>query len=144
MRTYSFKTGEVEKRWYLIDAKGKTLGRLASQIAKILRGKHKPEFTPHADVGDFVVVINAAEVRLTGKKLNQKMYYKYSGYPGGLKEFTAKQMFERHPEYVLYHAVRGMMPKNRLARKQMKKLRIYPGPEYPHQAQKPEPLEIDI
>ena len=144
MRTYSFKTGEVERKWYLIDAKGKTLGRLASQIAKILRGKHKPEFTPHADVGDFVVVINAAEVKLTGKKLLQKKYYRYSGYPGGLKEFTAKQMLERKPEYLLYHAVKGMMPKNRLARKQLKKLKIYPGPEHPHQAQKPEPLEIDV
>lgn len=144
MRTYSFSTGEVERKWWLIDAKGKTLGRLASQIAKILRGKHKPEFTPHSDVGDFVVVINAAEVKLTGKKLLQKKYYKYSGYPGGLKEFTAKQMLERHPEYLLFHAVKGMMPKNRLARKQLKKLKIYPGPEHPHQAQKPEPLEIEV
>ena len=133
---------DVEKKWYVVDASGKVLGRLANRIAVVLMGKHKPIYTPHVDTGDYVIVVNADKVVLTGKKLDQKKYYRHSGYPGGLKEITARQMFEKHPEKVVYLAVKRMLPKNKLGRKMLKKLKVYAGPEHPHQAQKPEPLEL--
>ena len=141
-KTYIAKKGEVERKWYLIDAKDKTLGRLASKIAVILMGKHKPQYTPHVDCGDFVVVINADKVKLTGAKWEKKIYYWHSGYLGGLKSRTAKEMLERKPEFLIYHAVKGMLPKNNLARRMIKKLKVYAGENHPHQAQKPEPIEI--
>jgi len=142
MKTYVAKEQEVKKNWYIVDAKDKVLGRLATQIAMRLRGKHKPIFTPHADTGDFIVVINAEKVALTGKKWNNKIYYRHSGYIGGLKEISAKKLLEKKPEDVLRFAVRGMLPKNSLGRRQLKKLKIYTGTEHPHQAQQLEALEI--
>ncbi len=133
---------EVERKWYVVDAEGQTLGRLASEIAKVLRGKNKPQYTPHVDVGDFVVVVNADRVVVTGKKAEQKVYRRHSGYPGGLKTTSYEQMMERRPEEILRKAVYGMMPKNRLARQQMRKLKIYAGPEHPHAAQSPQRLEV--
>jgi large subunit ribosomal protein L13 len=126
----------------VVDAKGKTLGRLATQVARILRGKHKPAFSPHLDTGDHVIIINAEKVHVTGKKRSAKMYYRYSGYLGGLKSVVLSEQLEQHPERVLVHAVRGMLPKNRLGRAMLKKLKVYAGPEHPHAAQKPEPLEL--
>jgi large subunit ribosomal protein L13 len=140
VKTYVPKRGEVEKRWYLVDATDQTLGRLASDIARVLRGKHKPTFTPNDDVGDFVIVINAAKIAFTGKKLTDKMYYRHSGYPGGLREFTLEKMLEKHPERVLYEAIRGMMPHNRLGAAMLGKLKVYPGPDHPHSAQQPADL----
>lgn len=142
MKTFVAKEKEVKKNWYLVDAKNKILGRLATQIAVRLRGKHKPIFTPHADTGDFIVVINAEKVSLTGKKWDKKIYYRHSGYVGGLKEISAKKLLEKKPEDVLRFAVRGMLPKNSLGRRQLKKLKIYVGSEHPHQAQQLEALEI--
>ncbi|GAB6932390.1 50S ribosomal protein L13 [Calditerricola satsumensis] len=142
MRTYMAKKGEVERKWYVVDAAGQTLGRLASQVAAILRGKHKPQYTPHVDTGDFVIVINAEKVVLTGKKLDKKVYYRHSGYPGGLKKTTAREMLQNKPEEMIERAVWGMLPKNRLGRKLIKKLKVYRGSEHPHQAQKPEVLEL--
>ncbi|NOX36985.1 MAG: 50S ribosomal protein L13 [Calditrichaeota bacterium] len=144
MKTDYLKTEEIlnSRKWYVVDAKGKVLGRLASEVAKILRGKHKPTFAPHQDVGDFVIVINADKVKLTGKKLDQKIYFRHSGYPGGGKYYTARMMLSRRPEYVIEHAVRLMLPKNALGRKMFKKLKVYVGDQHPHQAQKPEPLNI--
>jgi large subunit ribosomal protein L13 len=142
MKTWNAKPGEVERRWYVVDAEGKTLGRLATQIADTLRGKGKPQYTPHVDTGDFVVVVNAEKVVLTGKKLDDKIYYRHSGYPGGLRERTAREQLERRPTEVLRRAVKGMLPKNRLARQQINKLKIYAGPEHPHEAQDPKPLEV--
>ncbi len=142
-KTYMAKKGEVERKWYLVDAKDKTLGRLASKIAVILMGKHKPQYTPHVDCGDFVVVINADKVRLTGAKWDKKVYYWHSGYLGGLKSRTARQMLERKPEFLIWHAVKGMLPKNNLARRMLKKLKVYAGETHPHQAQKPEPIDIE-
>jgi large subunit ribosomal protein L13 len=142
MKTFVAKEKEVKKNWYLVDAENKILGRLATQIAMRLRGKHKPIFTPHADTGDFIVVINAEKVSLTGKKWDKKIYYRHSGYIGGLKEISAKKLLEKKPEDVLRFAVRGMLPKNSLGRRQLKKLKIYAGPEHPHQAQQLEALEI--
>jgi len=142
MKTFVAKENEVKKGWYLVDAENKILGRLATQIAMRLRGKHKPIFTPHADTGDFVVVINAEKVALTGKKWDKKIYYRHSGYIGGLKEISAKKLLEKKPEDVLRFAVRGMLPKNSLGRRQLKKLKIYTGTEHPHQAQQLEALEI--
>ena len=136
------KKGEVKREWYVVDAEGKILGRLASEIAKRLRGKHRPNFAPHVDVGDFIVVVNAEKIRLTGKKLDQKIYWRHSGYMGGLKLRTARQMLEKKPEELLRLAVKRMLPKNRLGRKLLKKLKIYAGPEHPHQAQNPKPLEL--
>lgn len=134
--------GKTWKRdWYLVDAKGQTLGRLAARIARVLMGKHKPIYTPHVDVGDYVVVINAAHVKVTGKKLEQKRYYHHSGYPGGLKERTLAEMLQKHPTKPLYEAVRRMLPKSTLGRRMLKKLKVYPGPEHPHRAQNPKPLE---
>ena len=142
MKTWNAKPGEVERRWYVVDAEGKTLGRLATQIADTLRGKGKPQYTPHVDTGDFVVVVNAEKISVTGQKRAEKMYYRHSGYPGGLKSRTLNDMLERRPEEVIRLAVRGMLPKNRLARKQLTKLKIYAGPEHPHEAQKPTKLEV--
>ncbi|HZT94973.1 MAG TPA: 50S ribosomal protein L13 [Gaiellaceae bacterium] len=143
MKTYSAKPGEVTREWYLVDAEGKTLGRLATQIADTLRGKRKPQYTPHVDIGDFVVVVNAEKIQVTGNKLDQKRYYRHSGYPGGLRSRTLREQLERRPTEVLRVAVKGMLPKNRLARQQLTKLKIYAGPEHPHEAQNPRPLESD-
>ena len=132
---------EVERKWYVVDAEGKTLGRLASEIAKILRGKSKPQYTPHVDVGDFVVVVNAEKIRVTGNKREDKLYHRHSGYPGGLRTRTLNDMLERKPEEVIRLAVKGMLPRNRLARQQLRKLKIYAGPDHPHQAQQPKSFE---
>jgi large subunit ribosomal protein L13 len=142
MKTFVAKEVEVDKKWYLVDAASKVLGRLASQIAMRLRGKHKPIYTPHADTGDFIIVINAEKVSMTGGKLDQKVYYRHSGYIGGLKEVTAEKMLAKKPERVLRSAVKGMLPKTSLGRRQLKKLKIYSGSEHPHEAQKPEKLEM--
>ena len=142
MKTYVTKPGSVEQKWYVVDAEGKTLGRLSSQIAAILRGKHKPQYSPSVDVGDYVVVVNAEKVRVTGRKMQQKRYYRHSGYPGGLTEITLADQLERHPTRVLKAAVRGMLPRNRLGRKMLKKLKVYAGPEHPHEAQLPKSLEL--
>lgn len=142
MKTFSAKPGQVERGWYVVDLDGAVLGRAASEIAKILRGKNKPTFTPHEDVGDFVIVINAAKVKLTGRKIDQMMYYRHSGYPGALKSIDARRMLEKKPEFLITHAVKGMLPKNTLGRKLLKKLKVYPGAEHPHDAQQPVPLEL--
>ena len=142
MRTYTAKPGEVERRWYVVDADGQTLGRLATRIADTLRGKDKAQYTPHVDTGDFVVVVNAEKVLVTGNKLDQKRYYRHSGYPGGLRSRTLREQLERRPTEVIRKAVKGMLPKNRLARKQLNKLKIYAGPDHPHEAQAPQPLEV--
>jgi large subunit ribosomal protein L13 len=142
VKTYVANPADRERNWVLVDAADLTLGRLATQLADILRGKRKPQYTPHVDVGDFVVVINAEKIAVTGNKRADKRYYRHSGYPGGLKSRTLGDMLERRPEEVIRKAVRGMLPRNRLARKQLTKLKIYAGPEHPHAAQKPEPLEI--
>ena len=141
LKTYSAKPHEVVRHWYLIDAEAKTLGRLATQIADLLRGKGKPQYTAHIDTGDFVVVVNAEKVHVTGNKLEQKIYYRHSGYPGGLRQRTLAEQLERRPEEVLRKAVKGMLPKNRLAAVQLTKLKIYAGPEHPHAAQNPETIE---
>jgi large subunit ribosomal protein L13 len=140
MKTYSAKTGEVSRDWYLVDADGKTLGRLATQIADRLRGKGKPQFTPHIDTGDFVVVVNAEKIAVTGKKLDDKRYYRHSGYPGGLKTRTLREQLERRPNEVLRKAVWGMLPHTKLGRRQITKLKIYSGPGHPHTAQEPRPF----
>ncbi|MEW9031456.1 MAG: 50S ribosomal protein L13 [Planifilum fimeticola] len=140
--TYMAKPGEVERKWYVVDAKGKTLGRLASEVAALLRGKHKPQFTPHVDTGDFVIVINAKDAQLTGKKLSNKIYYRHSGWPGGLKMTTAADMRNTRPERMIELAVKGMLPKTSLGRRQLRKLKVYAGPEHPHQAQQPEVWEL--
>ena len=142
MSSYVQKPHEVERKWYLVDATDKTLGRLSSKIASMLRGKHKPIFTPHVDCGDYVVVINAEKVKVTGKKLEDKEYKRHSGYPGGLKTVTLEKMLEEKPEDVMIHAVKGMLPKGKLGRQMLKKLRVYKGAEHGHSAQKPEKLEI--
>jgi large subunit ribosomal protein L13 len=141
MRTYTAKTGEIERTWYVVDADSKTLGRLATQIADVLRGKGKPIYTPHVDTGDFVVVVNAEKIHVTGQKLDQKLYHRHSGYPGGLHTRTLREQLARRPEEVLRKAVRGMLPKNKLAAVQLRKLKIYAGPEHPHAAQNPVPME---
>jgi large subunit ribosomal protein L13 len=138
VKTYSAKPGEITRRWWVVDAEGKNLGRLSTQIAVVLRGKHKPGYTPHVDTGDFVVVVNADKVAVTGNKLQDKKYYRHSGYPGGLRVRTLSQMFEKRPTEIIRTSVKGMLPKNRLAAKQLKKLKIYAGPAHPHAAQKPE------
>ena len=142
MKTYVATPIDRERNWLVVDAEGQTLGRLATRIADTLRGKGKPEYTPHVDSGDFVVVVNAEKISVTGAKLQEKLYYRHSGYPGGLKKRTLGEMLERRPEEVIRLAVRGMLPKNRLARKQLTKLKVYAGPEHPHEAQKPQKLEI--
>ncbi len=143
MRTWNAKPDAIERRWYLVDAEGQTLGRLATRVADTLRGKRKPEYTPHVDTGDFVVVVNAEKVAVTGKKLEQKMYYRHSGYPGGLRARPLSDELERRPAEVIRKAVKGMLPRNRLARQQLTKLKVYAGPEHPHEAQKPEPLRLE-
>jgi large subunit ribosomal protein L13 len=142
MKTFVANSETRERTWYVVDAQGLTLGRLATQIAETLRGKRKPEYTPHVDTGDFVVVINAEKIHVTGNKLADKRYYRHSGYPGGIRSRTLSEMLERRPEEVIRKAVKGMMPRNRLARQQLTKLKVYAGPDHPHVAQKPEKLEI--
>lgn len=142
MRTYSATPREIEREWLVVDAQGQTLGRLATRIASVLRGKHKPIYSPHLDCGDFVIVVNAEKVAVTGRKMDQKIYYRHSGYPGGLKEIDLRKQLQLHPERVVESAVRGMLPKNRLGRKLFKKLKVYAGPTHPHQAQQPKTLEI--
>ncbi len=142
MRTFSAKPHEVERQWFVVDAEDQTLGRLATRIATVLRGKHKPIYTPHVDCGDFVVVVNADKIRVTGNKMDQKMYYRHSGYPGGLRSVVLRRQLETHPERVLEAAVRGMLPKKRLGRKMYKKLKVYAGPTHPHQAQQPTDLVL--
>ena len=143
MGTYHAKPGEIEREWLLVDATDMVLGRLASEIAQILKGKRKPVYTPHVDTGDFVVVINAEKVRLTGNKANTKSYYSHSGYPGGLKEVSFQRMLDKHPERIVEKAVRGMLPKNTLGRAMGRKLKVYVGPEHPHQAQKPRQITLE-
>jgi len=142
VKTYAVKAGEIERHWYVVDAEGQTLGRLASKVARILHGKHKLIYSPHLDTGDFVIVINAAKIRVTGQKLRQKMYYRYSGYRSGLKEIPLADMMARHPTRPIQLAVRGMLPKNRLGRALIRKLKVYAGPEHPHEAQQPRKLEL--
>ncbi len=141
-KTYSAKPGDVRRTWYVIDAEGQVLGRLASRIATILRGKHKPTYTPHVDMGDFVIVINAEKVRLTGKKEHQKQYFHHSGYPGGVRLRTPAEMRQRRPEFLIEHAVKGMLPKGPLGRRMLRKLKVYAGPSHPHGAQKPIELTL--
>ena len=142
MKTHIPKPQDIHRKWYLADAEGKVLGRFASTIATILRGKHKPTYSPHMDVGDHVVVINADKIRVTGKKALQKEYYRYSGYPGGLTTTSYAKLIQEKPERVLEHAIRGMLPHNKLGRQMFRKLRVYAGPEHTHQAQKPEPIDL--
>lgn len=142
MSSYIAKPKDTKRDWYVVDAEGKTLGRLATEIAKILRGKHKPTFTPHVDGGDFVIVVNADKVEVTGKKAEQKVYSHHSGYVGGLKQISYQDMMEKHPERIITHAVNGMLPKNRLRARMMTRLRVFAGPEHTHEAQKPQKLEI--
>ncbi|HHT64627.1 MAG: 50S ribosomal protein L13 [Caldicoprobacterales bacterium] len=142
MKTYMANSNTVERKWYVVDAKGKTLGRLSSEIAKILRGKHKPTYTPHVDTGDFVIVVNAELVEVTGKKADQKLYRRHSSYPGGLKETTFSELIEKKPTEVIYKAVKGMLPHNSLGRSMLKKLKVYAGPAHKHEAQQPELLEL--
>lgn len=142
-KTYVAKPGEVERKWFVVDATDQTLGRLATQIASVLRGKHKPQYTPHEDVGDFVIVVNAEKVRVTGNKMDQKMYYWHTGYPGGIRDISLRRQLEKHPDRVILHAVKGMLPRGPLGRRQLRKLRVYRGAEHPHDAQQPEPLQLD-
>ena len=143
MRTYQATPQDRERAWHVVNAEGKTLGRLATQIAEVLRGKHKPTYTPHVDVGDFVIVVNAEKVAVTGNKREDKRYWRHSGYPGGIRSRTLGDMLEKRPEEVIRKAVKGMLPRNRLARQQLRKLKVYAGPDHPHQAQKPAQLEAD-
>jgi len=143
MKTTSAKSSEVERKWHVIDADGKVVGRLASRVASVLRGKDKPIFTPHVDTGDYVVIINADKVRFTGNKLNKKVYYHHSGFIGGIKKESARDIMNENPERILVTAVRGMLPKNRLGKQILKKLKVYSGPDHPHQAQNPESLTLD-
>ena len=142
MRTFTQKQEEIERNWYIVDAEGETLGRLASRIAPILKGKHKPVYTPHLDCGDYVIIVNAEKVRVTGRKMDQKLYYRHSGYPGGLRSISLKDQLAKRPERVLQAAIRGMLPKNKLGRRMLKKLKVYAGDSHPHQAQQPRPLEL--
>jgi large subunit ribosomal protein L13 len=143
LKTYVAKPSTRQRDWVLVDANGKTLGRLATQVANILRGKRKPEYTPHVDTGDFVVIVNAEKVHVTGDKRSSKMYRHHSGYPGGLRTRSLEEMLQRRPEEVIRIAVKGMLPRNRLARQQLRKLKVYAGPEHPHEAQKPTPVEME-
>jgi large subunit ribosomal protein L13 len=142
LKTYNVKASEIERQWWVVDATDKTLGRLSTAIAQILRGKHKPTFVPHLDNGDFVVVTNADKVRVTGNKEEQKQYFRHSGYPGGARFTTLKRLREKHPERIIEHAVKGMLPHNRLGRAQIKKMKVYASETHPHEAQQPKPLEI--
>ena len=141
--TKSAKPGDIERRWYIVDAEGQNLGRLASVIAETLRGKRSPFYTPHTDCGDFVVVVNAEKIAVTGQKMDKKLYWRHSGYPGGIRKRTLREQLERRPEEVIRMAVRGMLPKNSLGRKQLLKMKVYAGPEHPHEAQNPEPLRLE-
>ena len=143
MKTYSAKTSEIERQWYVVDAEGQTLGRLATRIADTLRGKRKAEFTPHVDTGDFVIVVNAEKIVVTGNKLQAKLYYRHSGYPGGLRSRTLAEQLDRRPTEVIRSAVKGMLPRNRLARQQLTKLKVYAGPDHPHAAQQPKTMETN-
>src|SRR5919201_1718971 len=143
MKTWNAKPGEIERRWYVVDAEGETLGRLATQIANTLRGKSKPQYTPHVDTGDFVIVVNAEKIALTGTNPDKNLYYRHSGYPGGLRSRPLRDELERRPTEVLRKAVKGMLPRNRLGRAQLRKLKIYAGPEHPHEAQAPKPLPLE-
>jgi large subunit ribosomal protein L13 len=143
MKTFVATPENRQRDWYVVDAEGRTLGRLATQIADALRGKRKPEYTPHCDVGDFVVVVNAEKVAVTGDKRHKKLYHRHSGYPGGLRSRTLEEMLDRRPEEVIRRAVKGMLPRNKLARRQITKLKVYAGPDHPHAAQQPQPLEVD-
>jgi large subunit ribosomal protein L13 len=143
MKTYVATPASRERNWLVVDATGQTLGRLATQIADTLRGKRKPEYTPHCDTGDFVIVVNAERISVTGRKREQKRYYRHSGYPGGLRSRTLAEMLERRPEEVIRHAVKGMLPRNRLGRAQLRKLKVYAGPDHPHAAQTPNPMEVN-
>lgn len=142
-KTYVTKPAEVERNWWVVDAKGETLGRLAARIAPILKGKHKPSYAPNVDAGDYVIVINAERIHVTGKKLDDKMYYRHSGYPGGLRKMTLRTLLAKHPDRVIRFAVRGMLPKNALGRHMLKKLKVYAGEEHPHEAQQPKELKLD-
>ncbi len=142
MKTYATKASDIVRKWYVVDAQDKTLGRLASQVARVLMGKHKPIFSPNMDTGDFVVIVNAEKIRVTGRKLTDKMYYHHSGYPGGIKSASLEQMLERHPDRVLRLAIKNMLPHNKLGRNMIRKLKVYAGPEHPHEAQQPEKLEL--
>ena len=142
MNTFMANPAAVERKWYVVDAEGKTLGRLSSEIAKVLRGKNKPIFTPHEDTGDFVIVVNAEKIKVTGKKLDQKVYYSHSDYVGGIKAITLREQLKKHPDRVVRHAIKGMLPKGPLGNKMYSKLYVYVGPEHPHAAQKPEALEV--
>jgi len=142
VRTYVVKEGDITREWYVVDAAGKTLGRLATRISQILKGKHKPIYTPSVDVGDFVIVVNADKVAVTGRKMDQKTYYRHTGYPGGIRETNLSEMIKRHPTFAITNAVKGMLPKNRLGRRMLRKLKVYAGPEHPHQAQQPDVLEL--
>ena len=142
MKTFSAKPEAVKRSWYIVDAKGKTLGRMASRVAMILRGKHKPEFTPHVDTGDFVIIINAAEAHVTGNKAEGKLYYRHSQYPGGITQMNYTQLLAKHPTRAVSFAIKGMLPKNSLGRAMFSKLKVYPGAEHPHVAQQPEALEV--
>ena len=142
MKSFMASPSTVERKWYVVDAEGKTLGRLASEVANVLRGKNKPTYTPHIDTGDYVIVVNAEKIQVTGKKLDQKIYYDHSEYVGGMKEATLREMMQKKPEFVITHAVKGMLPKGPLGRQMLKKLHVYAGPEHNHAAQKPETLDI--
>lgn len=141
-RTYSTKPEDIERKWYVVDAQGKTLGRLATRVATVLKGKHKPEYSPFMDVGDFVIVVNADKIHVTGRKMDRLIYYRHSGYPGGLSRISLRDQLIKHPTRVVELAVRGMLPKNRLGRQMLRKLKVYAAPEHPHEAQKPEKLEF--
>lgn len=143
-RTYAPKPGDVDRAWHVVDADGLPLGRLASHVAQILRGKHKPQYAPHADVGDFVVIVNAEKVAVTSDKSQRKIYYRHSGYPGGLREESFANLQERRPTAIVERAIRGMLPKNRLGRQMLRKLKVYAGADHPHEAQNPQPLSFDI
>ena len=143
MKTFMASPATIDRKWYVVDAEGKTLGRLASEVAKVLRGKNKPIFTPHIDTGDYVIVVNAEKIKVTGKKLDQKVYYRHSGYVGGIKETTLKEMLNKHPERVIEFAVKGMLPKGPLGRQMYTKLFVYAGPDHKHAAQKPEALTFE-
>ena len=141
-RTHVVKVSDIEREWFVVDAANQTLGRLASKIAGILKGKHKVTYSPHLDVGDYVIVINAEKIHVTGRKMDQKIYYRHTGYPGGIRQATLREQLSRHPTFAVKRAIRGMLPKNRLGRAMLKKLKVYAGPDHPHQAQQPKPLEL--
>ncbi len=142
MKTVSIREQDVQRGWYVVDAQGQTLGRLATQVATVLRGKHKPIYTPHVDCGDYVIIVNADKIHVTGQKMTQKTYYRHSGYPGGLKKVTLRDQLQKFPERVIEQAVRGMLPKNRLGRQMFRKLKVYAGPNHPHEAQQPKTLDL--